>query len=146
VSARLGVDELTMHYRPLPGPSAPIACGVTHGCVTAVLDDVTCVYCKTLAAGGSVHEPVAVDAIAAARRLEARGAFWDALGAPPVQINGRGGVSDALDEAVETAARVRVDALLVADVRTETETSIDAHEARRVIVAAFRAAGFEVEQ
>jgi len=84
---------------------------------------------------------------AAARRPEARAAFWDALGAPPVQINGRGGVSEALDEAVETATRVRVDdEIIAAGEQAARELFTGPAQRRAIIIAAFRAAGFEVEQ
>lgn len=42
---RLGVGELTMHYR--AGQAGdPFACGERNGCITGVIEDVTCKACK----------------------------------------------------------------------------------------------------
>lgn len=44
---RLGQGELTMHYR--RPEIRRIECGVTYGCITAVLEDVTCTNCTEIA-------------------------------------------------------------------------------------------------
>jgi hypothetical protein len=49
---RLGHGELVMHFRRHVdgGLRQPIECGVTHGCITAVIEDVHCTPCKEIAA------------------------------------------------------------------------------------------------
>lgn len=48
---RLGSGELTMHFRRHVegGPKQRIECGAPSGCITAVIEDVTCVDCKAIA-------------------------------------------------------------------------------------------------
>lgn len=36
--------ELRLHHR-AGGPGSPITCGVSHGCITSVVDDVRCKQC-----------------------------------------------------------------------------------------------------
>ena len=73
------------------------------------------------------------------RRKRAREAFWDRLGPPPIRPNGEGGASESLDEAIETATRVQITPEIVTAAyagKSMTDT----------IIAAFRAAGFEVTE
>ncbi len=51
MAERLGHGELTMHYRRHVegGPKQRIECGAGYGCITAVMEDVTCEKCKTVA-------------------------------------------------------------------------------------------------
>lgn len=68
---RLGKGELTMHFRRDDG-KRKIECGVAYGCITSVIEDVTCEMCievNTLATTLStlcgcrrpwLHRPVAV--------------------------------------------------------------------------------------
>lgn len=44
---KLGQDELTMHFRRDDG-KRKIECGETHGCITNVIEDVTCVKCRAV--------------------------------------------------------------------------------------------------
>jgi hypothetical protein len=45
---KLGEGELTMHFR--RESWRRIECGVRSGCITAVIEDVTCVDCEAIAA------------------------------------------------------------------------------------------------
>jgi hypothetical protein len=81
------------------------------------------------------------------RQQRAREAGWDHLAPPPLTVNGPGSVADAFDIAIETATRVRVTPE-IAEAACEA-AGLGAGNAKRltpVIEAAFRAAGFEVEQ
>lgn len=50
MTERLGAGELTMHYRRyVVGVRQQIECGVPHGCITTVIEDVTCSGCKAVA-------------------------------------------------------------------------------------------------
>lgn len=50
MTERLGAGELTTHYRRhVEGVRQQIECGVPHGCITAVIEDVTCSGCKAVA-------------------------------------------------------------------------------------------------
>jgi len=85
MTERLGVGELTMHFRRFVDGTPParqqIECGVRAGCVTARLEDVTCAGCKLVAAEadkraehcgcrrGDVHRGHARAAIEIAGRL-----------------------------------------------------------------------------
>lgn len=138
--------ELTMHYRPGPGPNAPIVCGVTHGCVTAELADVSCVDCKR-STGPVNSEPAAA---LTDRRQRAIEAFDDALAPPavdvtPHHIREREGWAERLfaarATAIETATRVRVDDEIIRAAYPAAYLT-----PRQRLIAAFRAAGFEVEQ
>lgn len=86
---------------------------------------------------------------AAARRQGAREAFWDHLGPPPVTINGRGSVAESLDEALETATRVRItpEVISVFDKAWHEAPQDGPPGTRRAAAlrAAFEVAGFEVE-
>jgi hypothetical protein len=54
--------------------------------------------------------------------------------------------SDRLDVAIETATRVRVDADILAAAREGRQVAMTTKELKRMIEAAFAAAGFEVEK
>lgn len=69
------------------------------------------------------------------RRQRAREAGWDAI----VDVGAREG----LEVAIETASRVRVTPEVVEAARTPWMTEAETHTA---LTAAFRAAGFEVEE
>jgi len=59
MAEQLGQGELTMHYRRHVETDGrydrqPIECGVGHGCITAVIEDVHCPTCKAVAARADV--------------------------------------------------------------------------------------------
>lgn len=55
-------------------------------------------------------------------------------------------LSDCVREAIETATRVRVDGQVMAHVFPLVEGKLGLRDAEQIIAAAFRAAGFEVEE
>lgn len=125
------------HFRPGNGPAAPIACGVKVGAVTAVFADVTCAECRS--PKGSA------DALAD-RRQRAREAGYDACAVSmPTESE-----SAAIECAIETATRVRIDADVISAAciigKTYSPGRSPREQVREIIEAAFRAAGFEVEQ
>lgn len=70
-------------------------------------------------------------------------AYADAVAVPDAQDR----VSSALDDAIETATRVRVDADITHAARAAgDQPPITTRELKSMIEAAFAAAGFEVEQ
>lgn len=81
-----------------------------------------------------------------ARRLSAFEAFWDHLAPPPIRPNGERGASEALDEAIEVAVRVKITPELIE--AWQRGANIDGLPNRTAdgLRAAFEAAGFEVEQ
>jgi hypothetical protein len=100
------------------------------------------------------HDAICERNPVAERRQRAREAFEDAMSAPspshagPLLIRAKVRQDRARDEAIETATRVQVTdeieraAELAAG---DTIHDYDGAEMRRVLIAAFRAAGFEVE-
>lgn len=81
------------------------------------------------------------------RRQRAREAFWDRLAPPPIAANGTGGVTECLDEAIETATRVRLTReIFDAFFAVKPSGDPDNPNWREPIAAAFRAAGFEIEE
>lgn len=81
------------------------------------------------------------DAARADRRQSALEAYHDAYATPDTAT------LDAVETAIETAARVRVDAdITQAAHDAEPGVMIKTSELRTMIEAAFRAAGFEVEK
>jgi hypothetical protein len=77
----------------------------------------------------------------------AREAYWDSFGGPALTAD-NSMTGAALDEAIETAIRVRVDAdVIAAALEAYDRDSIDTETNVAVtITAAFRAAGFEVQE
>ena len=69
------------------------------------------------------------------RRMSAREAYWD---------NRQFAEAAALDEAIETATRVRVTEEIVEAAQNAFPVLRDVDEGRIMLAAAFRAAGFEV--
>lgn len=47
--------ELMLHHR-AGGASSPITCGVKHGCITAVVEDVACPKCLEVLAAGATAD------------------------------------------------------------------------------------------
>lgn len=81
------------------------------------------------------------DEARAERQQRAREAYYDATDLPE-KFSERG-----FDDAIETALRVRVDADITQEVRgRHPDLMIKTTELKSMIEAAFRAAGFEVEQ
>jgi hypothetical protein len=123
-----------LHFWPPQGSPLPaIACGADDGVRSSHIGSVTCSGCVAA---------VALDE----RRQRAREVFLDEI-APGSQYARN--AARAIDEAIETATRVRVtreveDAAEAA--AGDTIHDYDGAEMRRIIEAAFRAAGFEVEQ
>jgi hypothetical protein len=94
-----------------------------------------------------------VIALLADRRQRAREAYWDSFGGPPVGVNTMSGA--AIETAIETATRVRITPEIIKAARagwlaaSEERTSWTEEPGPRQygrLKAAFRAAGFEVEE
>lgn len=79
------------------------------------------------------------------RRQRARETFWDRLVPPPIAANGTGGLVECLDEAIETATRVRVTPEIVEALRRVT-IARGSEQLSQIAAAAFRAAGFKVQE
>ena len=81
------------------------------------------------------------------RRQRAREAGLDAYADVIAVPDAQDRAGNALDDAIETATRVRVDADITQAVRDACpDTMITGRELKRLIEVAFAAAGFEVEQ
>lgn len=78
------------------------------------------------------------------RRQATREAYWDSFGGPPTAANTMSGA--ALEAAIETATRVRVDDDIVAAFKQYGHPLPLEPNIIPALTAAFRAAGFEVEQ
>jgi hypothetical protein len=86
--------------------------------------------------------PVSEEGAARADRVQrAREAFWDRYA--PEQYDGD---LPALNDALDTATRVRVDGELMAHIFPLIEGKLGLRDAEQLVAAAFRAAGFEVEE
>lgn len=88
------------------------------------------------------------------RRRRAREAYWDRFGGPHL-VAANSMSAQAIDEAIETATRVRITPEILAAygaarrVPSQTSRAIGGtpHARRKAgLIAAFRAAGFEVEE
>ena len=75
------------------------------------------------------------------RRQRAREAYHDGL----ANIDTTTGMP-AVEDAIETATRVRIDDSIIDAAQNVGAPFLNEHEARDVIAAAFRAAGFEIEK
>jgi hypothetical protein len=80
------------------------------------------------------------------RRQRAREAFWDMLHDQDLSDGPVFELSDCVTGAIDTATRVRVDGQIMAHVFPLVEGRIGLRDAEQIIAAAFRAAGFEVEE
>ena len=80
------------------------------------------------------------------RQQRAREAFWDRFAQPDtrIKIEGSDQFAQVLEAAIETATRVRITPELLHEARPNAFITMT--ETRRIIEAAFRAAGFEVEE
>jgi hypothetical protein len=74
------------------------------------------------------------------RRQRSREAFWDTSGGL------MSGARDGVEEAIETATRVRIDEEMIAAAAEFAAAPGSAKGVYRMLAAAFRAAGFEVEE
>lgn len=81
------------------------------------------------------------------RQQRARQAFWDELMAPqPGRIASPEDTQVALESAIETATRVRITPEIEDAAQNAFPVFTSGDEARFMLTAAFRAAGFEVEE
>lgn len=92
--------------------------------------------------------PVSEEGAARADRVQrAREAFWDHY---DPERDGGAILANSLDDALDTATRVRLDDDIIAAAREELRRQafgwLDLRASRVIIAAAFRAAGFEVEE
>jgi hypothetical protein len=149
-----------MHYWPPSGPG--FVCGVAQGFKSSAPESVTCPKClawlqreklitdamrETGESRATVTDMLeAIECCAsegasealAERRQAAREAFYDA-GGPQIV-----GPAQALDDAIEAATRVQVTPEIIAAAVLAVQHVLVLDRPQQAIIAAFRAAGFEV--
>jgi hypothetical protein len=128
--------ELALHFNP-PGSPREIGCSAGGGAWTTALPAVTCPACKRL------YTAPATNAALDERRRRAREVF-DAMLHDTAHDEGPiFELGDCADGAITEATRVRVTPEIM---RAAERENVHGPVSGQAIVAAFRAAGFEVEQ